>query len=258
MEFDPALCARYVETLLTNDEVERAELVLDNVPAFFRDNPPEILIRLRQDILRARYTANTYADSPKDAGVDRATAISRFRMLLRGRILEAEVKGYNAAGKTPHLVEMGPGTYFVPHALAELGYDFTYCDIALNNTAQELAAGITRTKRPPEGAPVIFVAQEIIEHLPDTKEIAIEALKHCGKGPHRVHLSTPLYTFDNQHDDWRVRDGLPHLRAYTPQEFMLEAMRLFPAYHWQLLYDRIMSLRGQTMTEPAEPLTLQG
>jgi hypothetical protein len=103
---------------------------------------------------------------------------------------------------------------------------------------------VVRTKTTPEGAPIVFLANAIIEHLADPSEIAVEALRHAGRLPERIHLSTPCYTYDIAHDEWRTKGGLPHLRAYTPAEFFLEAQRIFPAYAWELLLEPVMSLRG--------------
>lgn len=255
--FNPELCALYVEMLLIHDEVERALAVIENVPAFYRDNLPPALRTLRSEILAARYTATTYVNSPNDAGVNAGMAVQEMRYMLRGRILEAEVMRYNEAKVIPHIIEMGPGTYFLPQALGQLGYEFTYWDLALNAQARELTKYLPRQVTPAETSPTVFLAMEVIEHLADPKEIAIEAAKLCPRGPDRVHLSTPLYTYDTKHADWRTRDGLPHLRAYTPMEFLAEAGRLFPGYHWTLMHDRIMSLRGQRAdTYDKEPLEI--
>jgi hypothetical protein len=83
----------------------------------------------------------------------------------------------------------------------------------------------------------------------------IAFVTHAGRRPERIHLSTPLYTFDNKHDDWR-ETGLPHLRAYTPQEFIQTAAGLFHEYAWHFHADPVMCLRGMRR-DVIDPETLE-
>lgn len=246
MSFDPILCQKYVESLIQMDEVERALLVLDNVPAEYRDAPPENLFNLRREIQASLCTPHAYMSSGLDAKVMPEHAIPNLHHNLRGQLIEAEVKKYNAAGKIPHLVDVGPGEYWVPIALKQIGYRFTYWDVAFDTGTQAAAHPILnmRVARPLPDQPRIFLALELIEHLPATSDLSVECLRHCGDWPERVHLSTPRYTYDSREKDWRKPCGLPHLRAYTPTEFLAEARKLFPGYEWQIYSNRIMSLRG--------------
>lgn len=238
-------CFDYVEDLIRHDEVERALLVLDNVPALYRDQVPAKLAMLRYEIQKARYTVHAYIDSDLDATLPADDAVATLRHLLRGRLAEAEVKRYNEQNVIPHIVDMGPGGYIIPIALRELGYRFTYWDVALNARARDASRELPRLERAADNQPIIFLALEVIEHMPDPTELAVEAYRQCGRSPERIHLSTPLYTYDTAHADWRTAGGLPHLRAYTPAEFFLQSQRIFPGYEWAMLPDQIMSLRGQ-------------
>jgi hypothetical protein len=101
--------------LVTNDEVERALMVLDNVPAVYRDNHPPALAALRDDILRARFTPHTYIHHHGDVP-NEAPPVQVMSALLRGRLIRAEVERYNAQNLVPHIVDVGPGSYFVPLA----------------------------------------------------------------------------------------------------------------------------------------------
>lgn len=242
--FDIDRCAAYVEDLIFHDEVERALLVLENIPAYYRDHVPARLAALRLEIERARFTVHTYVESDLDATLPAGDAVATLRHLLRGRLAESEVRRYNEQGITPHIVDMGPGGYVVPIALRELGVKFTYWDVALNAKARDATRDLPRVAKPDANQPVIFLALEIIEHMPDPSEIFVEALRQSGKCPERIHLSTPLYTYDTEHLNWRDT-GLPHLRAYTPADFYISANQVFPGYEWTLFKDQIMSLRGQ-------------
>lgn len=238
---------RAARELIRFDEVERALLLLNNLPAYFRDFEPKEVFDLKQKILAAQITAHAYGNSGLDAQVTEDKALTVLHNTLRGQILKKEMNELVLKGIKPHIVDVGPGEYFVPIGLQKLGCDFTYNPVSMDKTAAAVAApNINHVfhVEPRPDTPTLFIALEIIEHLPSTQDLSIEALRHCGKWPEYVHLSTPLYTFDPSDKDWDKLCGLPHLRAYTPREFILEAQRLFPGYNWEYKSDSIQSLRG--------------
>jgi hypothetical protein len=253
--FDPIQCEQYVEMLVRHDEVERALLVLDNIPAQYRDNPPANLRDLRAHIQAARCTPHAYFTEGLDGEPSAEAAIRILHANLRGLLLEWEVRRYNAKGRRPHLVDMGPGEYFIPIALAKLGLDFRYSFVAADQKAVDKAKALIpffHLEPPTPDDPKIFVALEIIEHLSHTGDLHIECLRHVGGYPERVHLSTPRHTFHIQDGVWKKRCGLPHLRAYTQKEFWDEACKLFQGYTWHFYDGNIMSLvgmRGDVVSE---------
>lgn len=232
--------------LIRFDEVERALSVLENVPAVYRDNPIEEIEKLKRDIKAACITAHAYMSSTLDADVTVEKAVSSIEHLLRAKVLDLEVRLLNEAGETPHIVDLGPGEYWAPIGLKSKGRKFSYKAIAMDSLAAQkakpLMEGIPDTKA--DGAPTVFVANEVIEHLPSPGDLAIEALRYCGDWPDYVHISTPRYTYDCAHKDWNKPCGLPHLRAYTPKEFILEVGEIFPGYSWEYTADLIQSVRG--------------
>lgn len=245
MQFDSKACAEYVKMLVCHDEVEAALLVINNIPAYYRDYCPQELVDLKKTILGKIMTPHAYANGEHDSHVNLEGAIDAFKS-VRATILKKEVEIYNDKGKTPHIVDMGPGEYFVPLGLAHFGLRFTYKEIGLNQKARALAEphikAFLKERAAPE-QPEIFIANELIEHLSDTNQITIEALRHCAKEPERVHLSTPCYVYDLKRDFADITD-LPHLRAYTPAEFIKAGHGLFPGYDFQLYNGMIMSLRA--------------
>lgn len=250
MSFDPALCEKYVLSLIDHEEIERALYVLDNIPAYYRDNQPENLVKLKKDILSSLCTTHAYMIGNLDSEVLLAAASNVLALTLRGQLLEAEVSGYNNVGLSPHIVDMGPGEFFIPLGLIQKkNYKFTYDPLVVDQKTQKFAMplieDVLAKKNPSPINPQIFAALEVIEHLPSIKDITIECLRHCGEWPERIHLSTPKYTYDNSTKVWNKPCGLPHLRAYTPREFVQAAHELFPNYVWQLYDGTIMSLRGQ-------------
>lgn len=258
--FNEDVVHELVNTLVEGDEVERALIVLDNLPAFYRDNPPLKIQKLRQDILSSMVTAHAYLSATMDADVLPERADWELENLLRGKLVRAEVERYIKRGFHPHIVDVGPGEYFVPIGLDRLGYEFTYKALAMDQKAASAARSFTEKHEGPgpqdKETAQIFLALEVIEHIASPRELAVEALRHCGRWPDRVHLSTPCYTFDGRKDKaWRKLNGLPHLRAYTPKEFVREAESIFPGYHWSMYPETIMSLRGQRIDRiDSEPL----
>lgn len=261
MSFDPELCQKYVEMLIRHDELERAQLVLENVPAFYRLFPPNNLLQLKGELLAASITAHHYTTSVGDdidelerkhPGLDEH--ITRYLdEHIRARLLRDKIKQLNEQGVTPHIVDMGPGHFILPRALLRAGYKFTYWDVGLNYGAKARTREMLKEVLSQyEGlkSPVIFLGLEIIEHLRHTEDLAIEAVGVCKRWPEFVMLSTPFCTYRVMQDDedWR-RTPLEHLRAYTPKEFQAEAHRIFPHYVWQL-----------HIGEPAnvEPMSLVG
>lgn len=256
--FDEDLVAKYVECLVEADEVERALLVLDNVPAYYRDNPPLKLQKLRQDIIGGMITAHAYLNSNLDDKVRPETCSQLIQNLLRGILVQREVSRYNKRGLCPHIVDVGPGEYFVPIGLQQAAHNFTYWDIGLDQKTRETAHEIIiaqRQEKPRPDQPIIFLALEVIEHLSQPRELSVELMRHCGRWPDRIHLSTPYYTYDGGKKDWRKPCGLPHLRAYTPKEFMKAAEDIFPGYNWELFPSQVMSLRGSRLDKlDGEPI----
>lgn len=258
--FDEDVICKFVETLVEGDEVERALLVLDNLPALYREHPPLKIQKLRQDILSAMVTAHAYLSCDLDANVNEEQGEALLKGLLRGKLVLEEVTRYRKKGFHPEIVDVGPGEYFVPIGLSRLGFDFTYRAVAFDQRAAEAARSFTdRAAKQGDASKekaLIFLALEVIEHIASPRELAVEALRHCGRWPDRVHLSTPCYTYDGRKKEWRKPCGLPHLRAYTPQEFLSTARDIFPGYEWQFYHGQIMSLRGMRAdrldTEPVE------
>lgn len=221
--------------LVRADEVERAIHLLDNLPGFYRDNPPPEVAELKHKIVSRIATASFYA------WVDANTTThdgknSPMIDTLRGRMIIEDVKNFNKHDQSPVIVDFGPGDFWVNEVLSSLDLSFRYEPITL------ASRGVwpDRLNRWPD--PVIFCAFEIIEHLWNEQDIRTEATK-LGITPDIVHVSTPLYTFDTECEDWTVRQQLGHLRTYTPMEFNQILSRLFPEYTHMFYNSQIMHSR---------------
>lgn len=250
--FDADKLYDVINTYVEGDEVERALWILDNLPGYYRDFPPDNLKKLKQDILASLVTARAYSIGSMDTAIVPENATFFIENLLRGQLIWREVDRWNDEDKMPHIVDMGPGEYLVPIGLKQKNLSFTYDPIWMDKKAHDAAVPmiedvlwdwdvVGRQRLDPPRT--IFLALEVIEHLPSTQDIVIEAHRHCGGWPARVHLSTPMYTYDGRRKDWNKSCGLPHLRTYTPREFIAEAQRLFPGYVLQYYPGELMSIR---------------
>lgn len=244
---EPFLLA--AEILMQADEAELALNVLRSVPARYRDAPPKEIGAMREQILASLVTPHAYMSVDLDCSVENVKGISQFSVLPRAHKVRALVNEINEKDLVPHIIDMGPGEYWLPIGLQSIGARFTYHDVSmLGRTAQQargIVAGDFFRERPGEGQPIIFCAFELIEHLPSIQDIAIEALRHGGRMPDYAFLSTPLYTFDGRAKDWRKPCGQPHLRAYTPTEFQAAGLSLFPGYLGEMLVSDIMIWAGR-------------
>ena len=246
MSFEPFYDAARI--LMRSDEPERALKVLDSVPAIYRDHPPKELVLLREQIMFALVTPHAYMSIDMDASVSFEHSAEAVDNLARGREARDLVKKLNEAGQVPHLIESGPGEYWLPMGMMKQGLQFTYKDLSLlqrtgEQARKHLPAEIFRDF-PIDSQPVVYVGFEIIEHLFDPIELAIESFRHAKRSVDYVLLSTPMYTFDGSHKDWNRREGMAHLRAYTPHEFLNEANRIFKGYNWEIVMDQVMVAKG--------------
>jgi hypothetical protein len=195
-------------------------------------------------------TTHAYLDC-KDDSIFCETPEKAMQILdntLRGQLVRDAVKQHNNAGHVPHVIDLGPGEYWLPQGLRAKFLNFTYEDIGVNEYTKQRSKTIPRHHWNGENY-VIFCAQEVIEHLFHVEDLNIEMMRYTnGKGAHEIHLSTPLYVYDPKPKpiDGLDKNSLPHLKGYTPQEFGNAAIKIFgPAYQWELHASQIMSLVGK-------------
>lgn len=236
--------------LVAADEPLRALKLLKELPGFYRDNqPPEIhaLIRKIHQYLATPvfYAGNFWDTQVQD--VDKAT--SALDGLLRGILIRQDVEKYNQQKITPHIIDLGPGEYWLPIALSHKGFHFTYQGVGLCKEAEmkarALLPGHIVDKKPAHNPPTIFVACELIEHLHNENDILVEFERNQADAE-IIHVSTPKYTYDTKADqiEWENKGCLGHLRTYTPKEFQDVVQSMFTGYNWGYCDSYIMHLRG--------------
>ncbi len=245
--FDVDTHARAVDQLVKHDETELALRLCDMVPAYFRHRPHPKLTQLKSNILAAMMTPYAYSQNKKDMGVGFKEGAHVLANTVRGQFLHKLVDEYNTAGRKPHIVDLGPGDFWIPTSLTGIQAAFTYQPIGLQNDAQSkaitCAPGAFQYSKLDPSQPTIFVAAEIIEHLHNPQDIVTDCLRVCGGWPEQVILSTPCFNFD-YNENWNQKDGIQHLRAYTPNEFTQTLTALFPFHSFQLAVETILTAIG--------------
>lgn len=246
-----------VNELVRADEIERALWVLNNLPAYYRDFPPQQILELRNKILAKIATPTIYSTSKFDANIAFDDRHSHSKT-MRAQFILMETEFLNKNNIVPHIVDYGPGEYWLPFLLKRNGIRFTYEAIYLAKGAHELAIPHLKEECVPKGetSPTILIACEIIEHLWNEEDIKTEMLAHCGLAD-IIHISTPRYTNAPFCLDWdKEKEHLGHLRAYTPNDFVNMLFKMFPEYHQKYFDSFIMHMRLTKKGIPDEIVTL--
>lgn len=218
-----------VEQMINADEVERALWMLDNMPGYYRDNPPARALEIRDRLHKQFYTAVQYASEVGD-GVTPEAVLRAWP--LRGEMLAMTIKRLNEVGAVPNVMEFADGTGWLATGLRAKGLRFTHESLSLK--------GEYLNDSKPQAS--IFVAFEVIEHLADPWDIYRNYLKFDRQAD-LVFLSTPLYTINGGESNWQNRP-LGHLRTYTPGEFQNVAERMFRGFKFEIVADDTMVAIG--------------
>lgn len=240
------------DILTAGDEPMLALKVLDMVPGFYRDHYPKEMHDKKREIIAKLATPGFYVTNPYDSMVRADNAHLVVEGTLRGQLILKDVQDYNAKGLEPHIVDLGPGEYWLSIGLKKKGCKFTYQPIGLCTDAHEKAKDhilLELSQTPSKDAPRIFVACEIIEHLHHEADIRTDC-ERVGCVPDIIHISTPKYSFDGRAEKfkWQNQGDLGHLRTYTPMEFQNVVLRMWPEYRWGFIDSQPMHMRGSKPT----------
>lgn len=234
--FDPDIFCSVVEMLISSDEVERAFLMLRNgAPAYYRDHPTPRMLEIRESLHRQMFTPAQYAGADSD-GVSLEPKDLEQYCPPRAQVLISAIRDLNRTGIKPNIMEIGPGTFWLPYSLRYQNLDFTYEYQSL--TVRDLPF----EKPPQDGGVNLFVAFELIEHLTNEDELYQAYLKFK-KRAKMIFISTPLYTYGGGIANWRD-NALGHLRTYTPRELGQVASQLFEGYKWTAYLSDTITLVG--------------
>lgn len=232
-----------INELARSDEIERALWLCDNLPAYYRDHRPQEITDLKNKIISRISTAVRYSEDPGHLKELRTNGFFiNGEMTLRGTLIKKDVAWFNKQGIIPHVVDLGPGNFWVPAMLHYHKYQFTYQPLGVHPECLKEAREVLKfNENKIEWSPVIFLACEIIEHLWNEQEIKSNMLHYVG-WPDIAHISTPKYTFGfNLGKDWyNQTDELGHLRAYTPSDFQKVVINMFGVNYQPCFYDSVV------------------
>ncbi len=232
--FNPDLACDVVEQMIDADEVERAILLLDNMPGFYRANPTARMIEIRQSLHRQLWTPvqykNIYAGT-EDLDPDLGWA-------MRYHLVEQEM--IRVTNRHIHLTELAPGSFTLPKGLKKHGLTFTYEHKGVDDCK------LDHPSEAPRDAFNIFCAFELIEHLSNEWEVYQNYLKF-GRDADVVMISTPLFTYGGGMSNWRARE-LGHLRTYSPHELHAVVAAMFLGYAWECKTDDTIVLTGRKIS----------
>lgn len=243
-ELDPKPFLECAELLVRYDETNLALKLLDMLPAEYRDKMPVVIYNLKKEIQSKITLPYDLLTDDRENPKSIEWSVQFLNTTARGLTLKSHIKDYNEKNKVPHIVEMGPGDFTFVSGLKEEGYKFTYDCFTLNLLAKDMASQRLGENWGPEDKETdIFVAYEIIEHLEDTNEIR-KVWSRLKNTPEYVLISTPKYCYGLGTPNWR-KDGIHHLRAYTPREFQVEVLKMFPEYQFTFVDNEVMVLSGK-------------
>lgn len=229
--FNQVTACDVVEQLIESDEVERALLLLDNFPAYYRQHPTERMLEIRRSLHRQLWTPvqykNIYAGTE---GLDPDAAWA-----MRYHLVEQEMRAVK--NRDLHLTELAPGSFTLPKGLAKHGLKFTYQHLGVDDCA------LPHPSEAPRDAFNIFCAFELIEHLSNEWEVYQNYLKF-GRDADIVMISAPLFTYGGGMGNWRSRE-LGHLRTYSPGELHSVVSAMFLGYSWECATDDTIVLTGR-------------
>lgn len=233
---------KYAEWLVHMDEANLALTMLDCVPAFFRDYRIKEIEDLKTQIHSFMCLPHELISDERELPKNNERNTYMVDHTQRFQLIIECIESYNKKGIVPHIVDYGPGDFVWPLEASRRGKQFTYEFVTLNQKAAIVAGDLLQEHilPPNESAPIVFVAFEIIEHLKDPFEIK-HLYSRISRKPEKIFLSTPLYTYYKGESDWK-KDGIHHIRAFTPKEFIDLSTKLFPFVAWEFRSDRVMTL----------------
>ncbi len=260
---------KFVETVdmfIASDEGAIALEMIYKLPAYYKDHPHPLIEAKKKHLLSSVSTLIDYQTSRTEGYQEsldhenrihpdwNLTDLGNFMQspfcYPRAQIITQVVSKFNEEGVSPHIVELGPANYWVPHGLKKLGKTFTYEPITLNHGALlshlpklDGLLSFNATKRP-----TIFICFEVIEHMWNPREI-LNYYHRANITAEKIIISTPLYSLLGGRDPKEVRE-IEHIRTFGPKQLFELANDLFPGYDWVNHVSALQVIEG-TKTVPA-------
>jgi len=224
-----------VESMICADEIKFALTMLDNMPGYYRDNPPKRVKEIRAKIFEQCMTVQDYVND-RDELIEKSEKYHEAELKdhwksphfqPRGAIIVDLVQKLNAKGFCANIVELGPYNYWLPAGLKDQGLDFIYTPMSVNPFVKNPIENKVETDKPVQN---IFICFEVIEHLWNEDEI-IHYFYKTQMDPDFVLISTPKYTCGGGLPNWDTRQ-LGHIRTWTPNELTAFCRKHWPSLNW--------------------------
>jgi hypothetical protein len=238
-----------IEQMIRADEIQIALQMIDQVPAWYRENRPAEIEQIRKTIYRQHYDIFLYGNDPDEAAQNEAICKEQWfgnYCYPRAEIITAEIKRLNDELRTPWIFDLSCSHGNLGVGLRDAGLKFNYLGKSMNwRAADKLKGwmGAAWADQPQDDQTTILVCTEALEHAWDPGDIVRAAYKTWANYD-QIFFSTPLGCLGGGLPNWETRP-LGHIRGYTPDEFLKFAIENFPGYSWKLYKSASMVLHGR-------------
>lgn len=239
-----------VVQMIRADEIQIALEMIEQVPAWYRENRPQELEQIRKTLYKNLYDQIEYASDDEEAECTREFGEAQWTngyMFPRAEIIADIVRKHNKAGDIcPWIFDLGCSHGNLPLGLLKEKLGFYYKGVGLNGRIVEKVkewVGGYWLDQPAEFVPNILYCTEVIEHCMNPMDIVQSAYK-VGVNWDYILLSVPLGCLGGGLPDWDTR-RLGHVRGWTKQEFVEFAAKHWPGYQWELTVAPSMVLVGK-------------
>lgn len=248
LHFDIDIYCKAVEGMICADEIELAIKMIDNPPAWYRENPHPELVRMKKILMENLYDVYSYAWDPDEAGWDKASVMEQAGSAYTYPRLDLLCELVKGLTRVPWVCELSTSHGVMPLGLVKAGLRFTFYAKNLNAAALDKArawlfeSGIMWSEAPTLEQPTVFVFTEALEHS-FREEDLLYAYNKLGIDFDHVLLSVPYGCLGGGLPYWRTR-RLGHVRGYTKNEFLSLAQRFFPQRRWTMSVHNSLVLIG--------------
>jgi hypothetical protein len=123
--------------LVEADETELAIRVLNSLPAYYRENIPEDIDKLKNLIQERITMAYDLLSDHRELPKSDEWSAHFLNNTERGLQLKKLVTDYNSADISPHIVDMGPGDFTFVIGMKSEDLSFSYECFTLNKEAEK-------------------------------------------------------------------------------------------------------------------------
>lgn len=239
-----------IEQMIRADEVQIAIQMLDQIPAWYRQNKPKELEELRQKLYRQLYDQFEYSNDPDERGYTLESVREQIKsgyMFPRLDVIDKVIDELNQKMLSPWIFEISPSHGNLVVALSDKSRMFNFFGKNMNHLAtdrfKEWLKPAIWQEQPLPGQPKMLVCFEAIEHMHDPGD-AVRAAGKMGYDWDYIFLSVPNGCLGGGLPNWDSR-RVGHIRGWNAHEFLEFAAKNWPGYQWELCYSISLVLTGK-------------